>query len=53
MLSGLLGAAGDKMKQEGAEEKTGQDAAKAPSCILGQEIRTAVHEVHDSLHDYK
>ena len=39
------------MKQQGAEEKTGQDAAKAQSCILGQEIRTALHEVHDSPHD--
>ena len=39
------------MKQEGAEEKTGQDAAKAQSCILGQEIRTALHEVNDSPHD--
>ena len=51
MLSGLLGAAGDKTKQEGAEEQTGQDAAKTQSCILGQEIRTALHEVLDSPHD--
>ena len=51
MLSGLLGTAEDKKKTEGAEEKLEIEASKAQSSVLGHEIRTVLHDIHDSPHD--
>ena len=51
VLSGLLGTAEDKKKTEGAEEKLEIEASKAQSSVLGHEIRTVLHDIHDSPHD--